>query len=84
MNIIGKELKHCISCMEEHDVYIVQETENMYFNGINVVFNVVYEYCSNTDEYTETEDMMHSNNISMKKSWMKESEVTNGHLKALR
>lgn len=69
MKVLKSEKKLCISCMQEHPVDIIEVAENETFNGISVNFIAVYEYCSNTDEYLETEEMMKSNGLAVKDAY---------------
>lgn len=72
MKILSCEKKFCTSCMKDHDVDIVEIEENVTFKDVNVKFNAIYEYCSNTDELIETEDMVRLNGLSMKDAYRKE------------
>ena len=57
--------------MEEHDVDTVEVIDNEIFKNIEVEFPAIYEYCSNADEYLETEEMIKLNNLSMKDAYRK-------------
>jgi hypothetical protein len=64
-NILKKEFKLCYSCMEKHEVQTVETEETIMYKGCNVTFRPIYEYCSNTDEYSETEELMAKNQNAM-------------------
>ena len=55
--------------MEEHEVDTVEVTETEIFKNEDVSFTATYEYCSNTDEYLETEEMIKANSLSMKDAY---------------
>ena len=42
MRTIKKELKQCFSCMEEHEIEIVEVEETGTFKGESVTFNATY------------------------------------------
>ena len=44
--------------MEEHEVQTVIVTDVEEYNGEEVSFEAIYEYCSLSDEYLETEDTL--------------------------
>lgn len=69
MKILKSEHRLCLICMEEHKVDIVEVNEQETFKGIEVEFPATYEYCSNTDEYLETEDMIRINNLTLKDAY---------------
>lgn len=71
MNIPNSEKRLCISCMQEHIVDVVEEEEQETFHGLKVTFNALYEYCPNTDEYLETEEMIRSNGLAVKDAYRK-------------
>ena len=68
MEILRVETKLCLCCMEEHDVHIVLVKENTTLKGKNVEFNAVYEYCERADKLIAREDMISTNDASMKKA----------------
>ena len=43
MEIIRKEMKLCMSCMEEHEVEIVRRSECSVYKGEEVDYEAVYE-----------------------------------------
>ena len=51
MNIINTEVKLCSNCMETHKISLVEIEEKNIFKNVEVIYNAVYEYCNNTDEY---------------------------------
>ncbi len=69
MEIIRKEMKLCMSCMEEHEVEIVRRSECSVYKGEEVDYEAVYEYCDRTQEYLEMEDMISQNDIAMKNAY---------------
>lgn len=69
MEVIKKELKMCLSCMEEHEVEIVRVKEETIIHNELVSYMAVYEYCKSTDELTETEELIRTNNLSMKDAY---------------
>ncbi len=69
MNILKREKKLCLICMEEHDVDTVEVVETEVFKDEEVSFTAVYEYCSNADEYLETEEMIKINSLAMKDAY---------------
>lgn len=85
MKIIKTEHKLCPSCVEEHDVEVVEINESNVFKGEQVEFSAVYEYCSNTEEYSETEEMIKTNDLAFKDAYRrKQSLLTSGEIKAVR
>jgi hypothetical protein len=71
MKKIKSEKKLCLICMEEHEVDTVEVLDNEVFKNEEVSFTATYEYCSNADEYLETEDMIKTNSLSMKDAYRK-------------
>lgn len=85
MGKINTKHKLCFSCMEEHDVNLVEVSESGTFKGEQVEFLAVYEYCSNVDEYSETEEMIKSNSLALKDAYRgKIGLLTSGEIKAIR
>lgn len=85
VKIIKKEFKQCFSCMEEHEVEIVEIEETATFKGLKVAFNAVYEHCSNADEYSETEEMMKRNSLAQKDAYrIQAGFLTSYEIKAIR
>lgn len=71
MNKIKSEKRLCLICMEEHEVDIVEVMETEIFKDEEVSFIATYEYCSNADEYLETEEMVKVNSLAMKDAYRK-------------
>lgn len=69
MKILKREVKLCRSCMEEHEVDIVEVVEHESFKGVEVDFPASYEYCSNADEYLANEDMIRANSLAVKDAY---------------
>lgn len=85
MRILKSEHKLCLSCMEEHNVDIVEVIEQTTFKGVKVEFSATYEYCSNTDEYLENEDMIRSNSLAAKNAYRKKvGLLTSNDIKNIR
>ena len=85
MRTIKKELKQCFSCMEEHEIEIVEVEETDTFKGESVTFNAIYEYCVNADEYSETEELMRSNSLAQKDAYRKQvGLLTSSEIKRIR
>ncbi len=61
----------CLCCMEEHDVKAVHITETNTFKNTQVSYEAQYFYCDNADEYYSNEQMITSNDISMKNAYRK-------------
>jgi len=71
MKVINSEKKLCLSCMQEHLVDVIEREENETFNGVNVKYNAIYEYCPKTDEYLESEAMIKANGLAVKDAYRK-------------
>nr|WP_312580173.1 type II TA system antitoxin MqsA family protein [Sedimentibacter sp.] len=69
MNKIKSEKRLCLICMEEHEVDTVEVMETEIFKDEEVSFTATYEYCSNADEYLETEEMIKTNSLAMKDAY---------------
>ena len=46
-------------------------TDKEIYKGEEVSFDAIYEYCINTDEYSETEVMIRANSLAMKDTYRK-------------
>ena len=57
--------------MEVHDVNEVEVIEENVFKNERVKFNAIYEYCSDTEEYTQTEEMIKINDLAFKDAYRK-------------
>ena len=85
MKIIKRKHKLCLSCMEEHEVEVVELMESNLFKGEQVDFAAVYEYCPDTEEYTETEELIKSNSLSFKDAYRRKMKLlTSQEIKAIR
>lgn len=69
MEIISKNKKFCVYCMEEHEVCTVRILEQSMFKEKQVNYYATYEYCDNTSEYWESDDMITENNIALKNAY---------------
>ncbi|NLN84413.1 MAG: hypothetical protein GX138_08730 [Firmicutes bacterium] len=85
MEIIKKAKKECLLCMEEHEVETAKIQEVELFRNREVTYTATYEYCSNTDELIETEEMFKSNDLALKDSYRAEvGLLTSNEIKAIR
>ncbi|MCH3915727.1 MAG: hypothetical protein LKE29_10830 [Acidaminococcaceae bacterium] len=71
--------------MEKHDVQVVEVEEKSTFKGELVEFIATYEYCPNTQEYWETEEMLSANDIILKDSYKtKVGLLTSSEIRSIR
>jgi len=85
MRTIKSEKKLCLICMEEHEVHTVILADNEEFKGEEVSFDATYEYCTHSDEYLETEDMIKANSLAMKDAYREKSGLlTSSEITAIR
>ena len=85
MEIIGRTVKLCAACMEEHEVATVRVLEETVFKGQRVRFPAVYEYCDQTDSCLENEEMSRENDRAMKDAYRRETGLlTSGEIAAIR
>jgi putative zinc finger/helix-turn-helix YgiT family protein len=85
MNIIKKEVKLCLSCMEIHEVQKIETQEESEFRNTPVVFKAVYEYCTNTEEYLQNEELIKANDVSFKNAYRsKMNLLTSNEIMAIR
>lgn len=85
MNILKTEQKLCLSCMEEHNVNIVEVEEQVTYKNLEVEFISIYEYCANSDDYIETEDMIRTNSLAMKDAYRRKAGLlTSDDIKNIR
>jgi putative zinc finger/helix-turn-helix YgiT family protein len=71
--------------MQEHLVDIIEREESETFNGLKVNFNAVYEYCLNTDELIETEELIKANGLAVKDAYRKASGLlTSAEIRKIR
>lgn len=75
MEKIKSEKKFCIYCMEEHEIDIVRMLDIETFKEEEITFSAIYQYCSIEDEFTETEEMIRSNCLSMKDAYRKKMNL---------
>ena len=73
MEIIRKEKKLCLCCMEEHEVEYVRLKEKTLFKGQEIEYDVIYEYCEVADEYISSDTMISVNDISLKDAYRKKN-----------
>jgi putative zinc finger/helix-turn-helix YgiT family protein len=71
MRKIKSEKKLCLMCMEKHEVETVEIEDEEIYKGAEVSFKAICEYCSNADEYLETEEMIKVNSLTMKDAYRK-------------
>ena len=71
MRKIKSENKLCLMCMEEHEVETIEIEDREIYKGVEVSFDSIFEYCSNSDEYIETEEMIRNNSLAMKDAYRK-------------
>ncbi len=64
---VRKEL--CLSCMEVHNVRIVEIIEEELYKDVKVWFPATYKLCDNTNELIEDEEMIRNNSLAMKSSY---------------
>lgn len=85
MSVLNKIHYLCPSCMEEHDVTVVEIEETNIFKGEKIKYVAQYCYCSNSEEYYETEEQMSANDISMKDGYRKKMRLlTSNEIVAIR
>lgn len=65
MEVINREYKLCLACMEVHCVKTVEISESVMFYGEEVVLRSVHEYCSVAGGLLETEDMTKRNKMTL-------------------
>ena len=61
--------------MEVHDVKEVEVIGEDIFKNERVKFNAIYEYCSDTEEYTQTEEMIKINDLAFKDAYRKKMNL---------
>ncbi|MBM4236252.1 MAG: DUF4065 domain-containing protein [Firmicutes bacterium] len=69
MKTVSSSVELCVSCMEKHKVDVVQIEEHETYKNKEVGFIATYEYCSNTKELFETENMIRANSLAMKDAY---------------
>lgn len=73
MEIIKREKKLCMCCMEEHIVKTVTLREHTIFKNKEIAYDAQYMYCDAADEYYMDEQQMRENDTRMKDAY-RESE----------
>lgn len=71
MEILKTQNKLCLNCMEEHEVQEVVVLEENIFNSETIHYYATYEYCSNADEYFQTEELIRKNDVALKDAYKK-------------
>lgn len=61
--------------MEVHEVREVEVTEKNSLKDELVEFIAIYEYCTNSDEFIETEEMIKINDFSFKEAYRLKMKV---------
>lgn len=85
MKILKKEEKLCISCMENHIVETRELEETATFKGVKITYIAIYDYCTNTDEFWETEKQMRQNSIARKNAYkVSQNLLTSNEIKNIR
>lgn len=85
MRVLKSEVKLCLNCMEEHNVDTVEVRERETYKGTVVDYTAIYEYCSNSGEYLETEDMIRANSLALRDSYRTSAELlTSREIKSIR
>lgn len=85
MNIINKVVQLCLSCMEIHEVQRIETQEKSEFKNTPVTYNALYEFCKNTGEYLQNEDLIKANDISFKDAYRsKMNLLTSSEVMAVR
>lgn len=78
MEVLKREIKLCLACMEVHEVFTVREMESMIFDEVQVDYEAEYEYCDRTDDYLEREEMMSQNNMNLKNAYRRKVGLLTG------
>ena len=65
MKVLRKFIDECSCCMEEHEIWVVEEEEKTRFKNEDIVFYPAYYYCKQMDEYYEDEKLMKSNQLKL-------------------
>lgn len=68
LEVIKTETKFCLYCFKVHEVKTVKFIDHIRDDSgeVDIPFEVVCEYCENTDEYWENEEMILKNVESMR------------------
>jgi len=78
MEILKRETKLCLACMEVHEVLTIREVESMTFDEEFVEYEAEYEYCDRTGDYLEREEMMSRNNMNLKNAYRRKVGLLTG------
>ena len=78
MNIIKKETKLCLACMEVHEVLTIREKEWSEFQGERVEYENIYEYCERTDDLLQTEAMFSDGILAIKNAYRRKVGLLTG------
>ena len=65
MEVLKREHKLCVCCMEEHEVLTVREKEEVTYKGTKVSFDGTYEYCEKAETFFSTEEQMTENHNAL-------------------
>ena len=85
MKILRIEKRFCTSCMEEHDVKVVEIEEENIFKGESITYSAEYFYCDNDDEYYAEDDMISRNGLSLRNAYrQKMGLLTTSQIVAIR
>jgi len=69
--ILRTERKFCLSCMETHNIQIVEaETMNI-FKGIEVHYTTKHFFCDRTEEFFSDEELIAANDRALKDAYRK-------------
>lgn len=71
MKIINQEHRLCTCCMSEHDIKLVQITEDTKFKSCDISYDATYYYCDLADELYADEKLMLTNDINLKDAYRK-------------
>lgn len=83
--IINSETHFCVHCMDVHEINRVEVTENTFFKSHKVVFTAEYDYCDQTDSYSENEVLIKANDLRMKDAYRKlKGLLTSEEIKQIR
>lgn len=69
VEVLKKMKKLCLCCMEEHEIMLVRVDEKNMFKDEEIEYQAIYEYCEETDEYFEPEELISQNDISLKNAY---------------
>ncbi len=85
MKILKEEVKLCFSCMENHVVRIVEIEELVTFKGEKVAYKANYEYCSDSESFSENNEQLKQNDLILKEAYrIKLDLLTSYEIKKIR